>query len=70
MVDSKLYSMLDRLLKHAKSMRKYQRNSATISTNYDKTMAKRFELEVDKDISNIDSYLRNSKSPSALPPQE
>lgn len=70
MVDSKLYSMLDRLFKHTKSMRKYQRNSATMSTNYDKTMAKRFELEVDKDISNIDSYLRNSKSPSAPPPQE
>lgn len=69
MVDSKLYSMLDRLFKHAKSMRKYQRNSATMSTNFDKTMAKRFELEVDKDISNIDSYLRNSKSPSAPPPQ-
>lgn len=69
MVDSKLYSMLDRLFKHTKSMRKYQRNSATMSTNFDKTMAKRFELEVDKDISNIDSYLRNSKSPSAPPPQ-
>lgn len=69
MVDSKLYSMLDRLFKHTKSMRKYQRNSATMSTNFDKTMAKRFEMEVDKDISNIDSYLRNSKSPSAPPPQ-
>lgn len=69
MVDSKLYSMLDRLFKHTKSMRKYQRNSATMSTNFDKTMAKRFELEVDKDISNIDSYLRNSKSPSAPQPQ-
>lgn len=69
MVDSKLYSMLDRLFKHAKSMRKYQRNSATMSTNFDKTMARRFEMEVDKDISNIDSYLRNSKSPSAPPPQ-
>lgn len=69
MVDSKLYSMLDRLFKHTKSMRKYQRNSATMSTNFDKTMAKRFELEVDKDISNIDAYLRNSKSPSAPPPQ-
>lgn len=69
MVDNKLYSMLDRLFKHTKSMRKYQRNSATMSTNFDKTMAKRFEMEVDKDISNIDSYLRNSKSPSAPPPQ-
>lgn len=69
MVDSKLYSMLDRLFKHTKYMRKYQRNSATMSTNFDKTMAKRFEMEVDKDISNIDSYLRNSKSPSAPPPQ-
>lgn len=69
MGDSKLYSMLDRLFKHTKSMRKYQRNSATMSTNFDKTMAKRFEMEVDKDISNIDSYLRNSKSPSAPPPQ-
>lgn len=69
MGDSKLYSMLDRLFKNTKSMRKYQRNSATMSTNFDKTMAKRFELEVDKDISNIDSYLRNSKSPSAPPPQ-
>ena len=68
MVDSKLYSMLDRLFKHTKSMRKYQRNSVTMSTNYDKTMAKRFELEVDKDISNIDTYLRGSLSPSA-PPQ-
>lgn len=70
MGDSKLYSMLDRLFKHTKSMRKYQRNSATMSTNYDKTMAKRLEMEVDKDISNIDSYMRNSKSPSAPPPQE
>lgn len=69
MGDSKLYSMLDRLFKHTKSMRKYQRNSATMSTNFDKTMAKRFEMEVDKDISNIDSYLRNNKSPSAPPPQ-
>ena len=69
MGDSKLYSMLDRLFKHAKAMRKYQRNSVTISTNFDKTMAKKFEMEVDKDISNIDSYLRNSKSPSAPPPQ-
>ncbi len=69
MVDSKLYSMLDRLFKHTKSMRKYQRNSATMSTNFDKAMARRFEMEVDKDISNIDSYLRNSKSPSAPPPQ-
>lgn len=68
MVDSKLYSMLDRLFKHAKSMRKYQRNSVTMSTNYDKTMARRFEIEVDKDISNIDAYLRGSLSPSA-PPQ-
>lgn len=68
MVDSKLYSMLDRLFKHAKSMRKYQRNSATMSTNFDKTMAKRFELEVDKDISNIDAYLRNNITPPALPP--
>lgn len=69
MVDSKLDSMLVRLFKHTKSMRKYQRNSATMSTNFDKTMAKRFEMEVDKDISNIDSYLRNSKSPSAPPPK-
>ena len=67
MVDSKLYSMLDRLFKHAKSMRKYQRNSVTMSTNYDKTMAKRFELEVDKDISNIDAYIGSSISPSAPP---
>ena len=68
MGDSKLYSMLDRLFKHTKSMRKYQRNSATMSTNFDKTMARRFEMEVDKDISNIDAYLRGSLSPSA-PPQ-
>ena len=67
MVDSKLYSMLDRLFKHTKSMRKYQRNSATMSTNFDKTMAKRFELEVDKDISNIDAYIGSSISPSAPP---
>ena len=68
MEDNKLYSMLDRLFKHAKSMRKYQRNSATMSTNFDKTMAKRFELEVDKDISNIDAYIGSSISPPA-PPQ-
>lgn len=68
MEDNKLYSMLDRLFKHTKSMRKYQRNSVTMSTNYDKTMARRFEMEVDKDISNIDAYLRGSLSPSA-PPQ-
>lgn len=67
MVDSKLYSMLDRLFKHTKSMRKYQRNSVTMSTNFDKTMAKRFELEVDKDISNIDAYIGSSVSPSAPP---
>lgn len=65
MVDSKLYSMLDRLFKHTKSMRKYQRNSVTMSTIFDKTMAKRFELEVDKDISNIDAYIGSSVSPSA-----
>lgn len=69
MGDSKLYSMLERLFKHTKSMRKYQCNSVTMSTNYDKTMARRFEMEVDKDISNIDSYLRNNKSPSTPPPQ-
>lgn len=63
MRDSKLYSMLDRLFKHTKSMRKYQRNSVTMSTNFDKTMAKRFELEVDKDISNIDAYLCDSILP-------
>ena len=68
MGDSKLYSMLDRLFKHTKLMRKYQRNSATMSTNFDKTMAKRFELEVDKDISNIDAYIGGSISPPA-PPQ-
>lgn len=57
--------MLDRLFKHTKSMRKYQRNSVIMSTNFDKTMAKRFELEVDKDISNIDAYIGSSVSPSA-----
>ena len=68
MGDSKLYSMLDRLFKHAKSMRKYQRNSVIMSTNFDKTMAKKFEKQVDIDIRCIDYYLNGNKTPPAPPP--
>ena len=69
MIDSKLYMMLRRLFQHTQSMRKYQRNLKDINTNYDKTMARKLEQQVDIDINNIDTYLQDSMSPPAAPPQ-
>ena len=68
MIDSKLYMMLRRLFQHTQSMRKYQRNLKDINTNYDKTMARKLEQQVDIDINNIDTYLQDSMSPPAAPP--
>ena len=68
MIDSKLYMMLRRLFQHTQSMRKYQRNLKDINTNYDKTMARKLEQQVDIDINNIDTYIQDSMSPPAAPP--
>ena len=68
MIDSKLYMMLRRLFQHTQSMRKYQRNLKDINTNYDKTMARKLEQQVDIDINNIDTYVQDSMSPPAAPP--
>ena len=68
MEDKQLHMMLDRLFQHTKAMRKWQRNIKIMNTKYDKTMARKFEQLVDKEISNIDAYLRGTMSPSAPPP--
>ena len=68
MEDKQLHIMLDRLFQHTKAMRKWQRNIKIMNTKYDKTMARKFEQLVDKEISNIDAYLRGTMSPSAPPP--
>ena len=68
MEDNNILFMLARLYKHTKSMRKYQRNVKDMGTNYDKTMAKKFEQQVDIEISSIDFYLHGNKSPSTPPP--
>lgn len=49
-------------------MRKYQRNVKNMGTNYDKTMAKKFEQQVDIDISSIDYYLSGNITPPGPPP--
>lgn len=68
MEDNNILFMLVRLYKHTKSMRKYQRNVKDMGTNYDKTMAKKFEQQVDIEIRSIDYYLNGNKSPSTPPP--
>lgn len=68
MIDSQLYVMLRRLFQHTQSMRKYQHNLKDMNTNYDKTMARKLEQQVDMDISNINSYLREFMTPPAPPP--
>ena len=68
MEDKQLHIMLDRLYQHTKAMRKWQRNMKIMNTKYDKTMARKFEQLVDKDISNIDMYLRGAMTPPAPPP--
>ena len=68
MEDNQLHTMLRRLYQHTKSMRKYQNNVKVMGTNYDKTMAKKFEQQVDIDISNIDSYIIGTMTPPAPPP--
>ena len=67
MIDSQLFVMLRRLFQHTQSMRKYQRNLKVINTNYDKTMVRKLEQQVDIDISNINSYLRETMSPPSTP---
>ena len=69
MIDSKLYMMLRRLFQHTQSMRKYQRNLKDINTSYDKTMTRKLEQQVDIDIININTYIQDSMSPPAAPPQ-
>ena len=67
MEHNNLHFMLTPLYTHTKSMRKYQRNVKDMGTNYDKTMAKKFEQQVDIDISSIDYYLRGNITPPAPP---
>lgn len=67
MEDNNLHFMLARLYQHAKTMRKYQRNVKDMGTNYDKTMAKKFEQQVDIDISSIDYYLQGNMKPLTPP---
>lgn len=68
MEDNNFHFMLARLYQHTKSMRKYQRNVRDVGTNYDKTMAKKFEQQVDIDINCIDYFLNGNKTPPAPPP--
>ena len=67
MIDSQLYVMLRRLFQHTQSMRKYQRNLKDINTSYDKAMVRKLERQVDIDINNINTYLRETMSPPATP---
>lgn len=67
MKDNQLHAMLRRLFQHTQSMRKYQRNLKVINTNYDKTIVRKLEQQVDIDISNINSYLRETMSPPSTP---
>lgn len=67
MIDCQLYVMLRRLFQHTQSMRKYQRNLKDMNTNYDKTMSKKLEQQVDIDINNINTYLQDSMSPPTAP---
>lgn len=68
MKDNQLHAMLRRLFQHTQSMRKYQRNLKDMNTNYDKTMARKLELQVDIDINNINTYLQGSMTPPTAPP--
>ena len=67
MEDKRLYIMLRRLFQHTQSMRKYQINVKSMNSAYDKSMAKKLEQQVDIDISNINSYLRETMSPPSTP---
>ena len=67
MVDNQLHAMLRRLFQHTQSMRKYQHNLKDMNTSYDKAMVKKLERQVDIDISNINSYLRETMSPPSTP---
>ena len=59
--------MLRRLFQHTQSMRKYQNNVKIMNSAYDKSMAKKLEQQVDIDISNINSYIRETMSPPYTP---
>ena len=61
--------MLRRLFQHTQSMRKYQNNVKIMNSAYDKSMAKKLEQQVDIDISNINSYIREAMSPPSTPAQ-
>ena len=67
MEDKRLYIMLRRLFQHTQSMRKYQNNVKIMNSAYDKSMAKKLEQQVDIDISNINSYIRETMSPPYTP---
>ena len=67
MENNHLHAMLRRLFQHTQSMRKYQNNVKIMNSAYDKSMAKKLEQQVDIDISNINSYLRETMSPPATP---
>ena len=65
MVDNQLHTMLRRLFQHTQSMRKYQINVRSMNSAYDKSRARKLEQQVDLDISNINSYVREAMSPPA-----
>lgn len=67
MIDNQLHTMLRRLFQHTQSMRKYQINVKSMNSAYDKSMARKLEQQVDLDISNINSYIREAMSPPATP---
>lgn len=67
MIDNQLHTMLRRLFQHTQSMRKYQINVRSMNSAYDKSMARKLEQQVDLDISNINSYLRETMSPPSTP---
>mgnify|MGYP003548424030 FL=1 len=67
MIDNQLHAMLRRLFQHTQSMRKYQINVKSMNSAYDKSMVRKLEQQVDLDISNINSYLRETMSPPSTP---
>lgn len=67
MIDNQLYVMLKDLYQHTQTMRKCQHYVELIGTKYDKKMAKKYEQQVDMDIRNINSYIREAMSPPATP---
>lgn len=67
MEDKQLYIMLRSLFQHTQSMRKCQRDVEIIGTKYDKKKAKMYEQQVDMDIRNINSYIREFMSPPSTP---